>query len=132
MTEESRITDEMRAVIGKEGEPVRMELDKTTIRWFARAVGHTDRIFYDEDYAKSKGHRSIVAPPGFLGQVVYVPGRSTSIRGFPPMPGLKATRALNGERAGRMGTMLFIVGESNYHNQDGKLVATERNTEILY
>jgi hypothetical protein len=31
-----------------------------------------------------------------------------------------------------MGTLLIIVGESNYHNQDGKLVATERNTEILY
>ena len=143
MTEESRISDEMRAIIGKEGEPVRMELDKTTIRWFARAVGHTDLIFYDEDYARSKGHRSIVAPPGFLGQGVYIPGSMISIRGFPPIPGLKVTRALNGgtafeyygeeicagdvltrvtkiadmqERAGRMGTMLIIVGESNYYN----------------
>jgi hypothetical protein len=159
MTEESRITDEMRGIIGKEGEPVKMEVDKTTIRWFARAVGHTDLIYYDEDYAKSKGHRGLVAPPGFLGQIVYLPGSTISIRGFPPMPGLQITRALNGgtsfeyydeeicagdalrrvtkivdleERAGRMGTMVIIVGESNYYNSVGKLVATERNTEIVY
>jgi hypothetical protein len=159
VTGESRITDEMRAIIGKEGEPARMELDKTTIRWFARAVGHSDLIFYDEDYARNKGHRGIVAPPGFLGQMVYVPGSSVNIRGFPPLPGLVITRALNGgtsfeyydeeicagdvltrvtkiadlqERPGRTGTMLIVVGESNYYNSDGKLVATERNTELFY
>ncbi len=159
MTQEPRITDNMRAVIGKEGEPTRMELDKTTIRWFARAVGHTDPVYYDEEYAKSKGHRSIPAPPGFLGQIVYTPGSMISIRGFPPMPDLKVSRALNGgtefeyygeeicagdvlqrvtkiadlqERTGRMGTMVIITGESNYYNQTGKLVATERNTEIVY
>jgi acyl dehydratase len=159
VTEESRITDAMRAIIGKEGEPTRMDVDKTSIRWFARAVGHTDLVYYDEEYAKSKGHRGILAPPGFLGQIAYAPGSMISIRGFPPMPDLKVTRALNGgtafqyygedvcagdalsrvtkiadlqERAGRMGSMVIITGESNYYNQDGKLVATETNTEIVY
>ncbi len=55
MTEEAIITDEMRAVIGKEAEPLTVEVDKTAIRWFARAVGHTDLVYYDEAYAKSKG-----------------------------------------------------------------------------
>ncbi|MGA2285592.1 MAG: MaoC family dehydratase N-terminal domain-containing protein, partial [Dehalococcoidia bacterium] len=36
------------------------------------------------------------------------------------------------ERPGRAGTMLIVVGESNYYNSDGKLMATERNTEIFY
>ncbi len=159
MTEESRITDEMRAIIGKEGEPTRMELDRTTIRWFARAVGYTDLIYYDEDYAKAKGHRSIVAPPGFFGQIAYFPGSSINIRGFPPIPDLVITRALNGgtsfeyygedicagdvlsritkiadiqERSGRGGSMLIVTGESNYYDSSGTLVATERNTEIFY
>ena len=71
---ESLITDEMRASIGREGPPVRHEVDKTGIRMFARAVGHIDLIFFDEEHAKSKGHRSIVAPPGYLGATVARPG----------------------------------------------------------
>ena len=162
MTEESLITDEMRAAIGKEGEPVTLEVDKTTIRWFARAVGHTDLIYYDEQYAKSKGHRSIVAPPGFFGHPVYIPPASSGgvgARGVPRLPNVKVTRALNGgtefeyygedicagdvlkrvskiagiqERAGSLGKMLIITSESNFYNTEGKLVATERGTSILY
>ena len=71
---ESLITDEMRASIRREGPPVRHEVDKTGIRMFARAVGHIDLIFFDEEHAKSKGHRSIVAPPGYLGATVARPG----------------------------------------------------------
>jgi acyl dehydratase len=42
---------------------------------FARAVGHTDPIFYDEEAAKARGYRSLVAPPGFLGTPVFNPSR---------------------------------------------------------
>src|SRR3972149_1341642 len=75
MTQESPslITEEMRAGIGREGPPVRHEGDKTGIRMFARAVGHTDLVFYDEEYAKSKGHRSIIAPPSYLGTPAFSP-----------------------------------------------------------
>jgi hypothetical protein len=72
---ESMITDEMRASIGREGPPSRHEVDKTGIRMFARSVGHTDPIFYDEEHAKSKGYRSIIAPPGYLGTPVFNPRR---------------------------------------------------------
>lgn len=72
---ESMITDEMRASIGKEGPPSRHEVDKTGIRMFARSVGHTDPIFYDEEAAKARGYRSLVAPPGFLGTPIFNPGR---------------------------------------------------------
>jgi hypothetical protein len=160
MTEDSLITDEMRAAIGKEGEPVTLEVHKTTIRWFARAVGHTDLIFYDEKYAQDKGHRSIVAPPGFLGHPVYTPQAGiVGARGITRPAGVKVSRALNGgtefeyygedicagdvltrmakivgiqERAGSLGKMLIISNESNYYSADGTLVATERSTGILY
>ena len=164
MTEESLITDEMRAAIGKEGEPLTVEVDKTAIRWFARAVGHTDLVYYDEAYAKSKGHRSIVCPPGFLGHAIHTPQDPTniignSVRRTPALPGLKITRILNGgtefeyygedicagdvlksvtkvadlrERTGALGKMLFLVTESNFYNPEGKLVATERDTGIIY
>ncbi len=101
MTEESILTDEMRSVVGVEGEPQTIEVDKTAIRWFARAVGHTDLVFYDEDYAKSKGHRSIIAPPGFLGHAIHTPQNPTNIVGnsikkAPAIPGLHLGRLLNG------------------------------------
>jgi hypothetical protein len=76
----SVVTDKMREAVGKEGAPTTMEVDKTGCRMFARAVGHADLIFYDEEYAKSKGHRSIVAPPGFLGTPVFKP-RGTGLDG---------------------------------------------------
>ncbi len=70
----SVITDEMRAVVGVESSPMVMEVEKTNCRMFARAVGHTDPIYYDESEAKARGYRSIVAPPGFLGTPVFRPG----------------------------------------------------------
>ncbi len=70
----SIITDEMRAAIDKESPPAVMEVEKTNCRMFARSVGHTDPIFYDEAAAKARGFRSIVAPPGFLGTPIFRPG----------------------------------------------------------
>ncbi|MEO9254005.1 MAG: MaoC family dehydratase N-terminal domain-containing protein, partial [Tepidiformaceae bacterium] len=46
----------MRAEIGKESTPWTSEVDKTAIRMFARSVGHTDPVFYDEAAAKAAGY----------------------------------------------------------------------------
>jgi hypothetical protein len=73
-TTDSVITDEMRSAIGVEGPPTVMEVENTSCRMFARSVGHTDPIFYDEAAAKARGYRSIVAPPGFLGTPIFKPG----------------------------------------------------------
>jgi len=164
VTEESLITDGMRAAIGKEGEPQTIEVDKTAIRWFARAVGHTDLVYYDEAYAKSKGHRSIVCPPGFLGHAIHTPLNPSdtignSLRRPPALPGLEIRRIVNGgtefeyydedicagdvmksvtkladlqEKTGTLGKMLFLSTETHLYNPQGKLVATERDTGIVY
>ncbi len=162
MTEGSAITDEMRSVIGQETEPLTVEVDKTAIRMFARAVGHTDLIFYDEEYAKSKGHRGLVCPPGFAGHAIHTPLKPTNIIGSSTtqMPDIKTkiVRVLNGgtefeyfddicagdvltavskitdirERAGASGAMLFVVRETSYTNQQGKLLAVERGTAIMF
>jgi acyl dehydratase len=70
----SVITDEMRAAVGVDGPPIVMEVERTNCRMFARAVGHTDPIFYDEQAAKARGYRDILAPPGFLGTPIFQPG----------------------------------------------------------
>lgn len=157
--QESVITDEMREAVGKESEPMTLEVEKTGCRMFARAVGHTDRIFYDEDYARSRGHRSVVAPPGFLGTPVFSPGSGGGRQG-PPGRGFSIPykRVLNGgtdieyfadvcagdtltaatklsdltERDGKMGPMLIVQTETTYRNAAGEIVAVQRGTAIRY
>jgi hypothetical protein len=157
MTQEAQslITDEMRASIGREGPPGRHEVDKTGIRMFARAVGHTDQIFYDEDHARSKGYRSLVCPPGYLGTAVFNPAASR--------PGAaqtgRRTLNLNGgneyeytgvaicagdvltsvakvvsidEVTTRRGPMLVTRRETTYTNQDGEVVCRSYNTGLQY
>ena len=158
MTQTSLITEEMRAAIGRESEPVTYEVDNTGCRQFARAVGYTDPIFYDETAAKAAGYRGIVAPPGFLGLAVIIPGRSQP-RG-PEAAGFQTNlkRVLNGgtdyeyfedvcsgdvltgtmkssdiqEREGKMGPMLIVSTETTYKNQAGKTVCIMRGGFIRY
>ncbi|HEY8489586.1 MAG TPA: MaoC family dehydratase N-terminal domain-containing protein [Dehalococcoidia bacterium] len=156
-TEESLITDEMRAQIGKESPPTILEVDKTGIRMFARAVGYTDLIFYDEAYAKEQGYKTLPAPPGFLGTPQYRPRDASE--GGPPVRSLnpRLRRVLNGgteyeyldtiyagdvltattkivdlqERQGSIGKMLITVRETTYKRGD-QVVAKMRGTTINY
>ena len=156
MTAESLITDEMRAVIGVESEPWTLEVDKSSIRMFARAVGYTDPIFYDEDFAKSKGYRSLPAPPHYLGTPVFNPVPSDAAFGRRRFES-PFKRGLNGgtdieyfdticagdvltavskisdivERRGSLGPMLITTTETTYR-RDGEVVAITRNTGIQY
>ncbi len=155
---ESVITDEMREAVGKENPPTTLEVENTNCRMYARSVGHTDPIFYDEEHAKSKGYRGIVAPPGFFGTPTFKPGGG---RGEGP-PGrgysIPYKRVLNGgteyeyfetvcagdtltsttkisgfsERAGSIGPMLITERETTYTNQDSKVVAKMVGTTIQY
>lgn len=81
--EQSVISDEMRAAIGVESEPWTVEVDKTAVRMFARAVGYTDPLFYDEAFAKQKGYRSLPCPPHYLGTAVFNPANSDPTFGGP-------------------------------------------------
>jgi hydroxyacyl-ACP dehydratase HTD2-like protein with hotdog domain len=160
MTTGSVITDEMRAAIGVESPPYTLELDKTSVRMFARAVGYTDPLFYDEEFATSKGYRSLPAPPHYLGTPVFDPASADATFGAPRgRPALQSPfkRRLNGgtdieyfdticagdvltatskiadlaERQGSIGTMLITTTETTYR-RDGKVVAISRGTGIAY
>jgi acyl dehydratase len=153
--EQSLITDEMRASIGVEGPPRRLEVDRTSIRMFARAAGHTDPVFYDVEEARRRGHRDLIAPPGYLGTGVFAPAGEAGPRRRPG--GL--TRGLNGgneyeyydvitagdvlearsktvdiqERQASIGRMIITRSETTYRRlSDGKVVARGWNTGISY
>lgn len=153
----SIITGEMRARIGVESDPVPYEVDNTGCRQFARAVGYTDPVYYDEAAAKARGCRGIPAPVGFLGHPVVVPGQP-SRAGEAFRMDIPYKRVLNGgtdieylqdvcagdhltavtklsgltEREGRMGPMLIVNTETTFRNERGETVAISRGTAIRY
>lgn len=101
-TADSLVTEEMRATIGKKSEPTTYEVDRTAVRMFARAVGHTDPVYYSEDDARAAGYRSLPTPPGYLGTPIYDPRTSDPTFGGrrggapPPQPSRPLKRVLNG------------------------------------
>lgn len=157
MTQATVITDKMRELIGKESEPVPYEVDNTGCRQFARAVGYTDPVFFDEAHARAKGYRGILAPPGFLGHPIIVPGRpqpqspyqqldipykrvlnaGTDIEYFDDIcsgDALTATSRITDltEHEGKIGPMLIVSQETTFRNQDGDVVAIMRGAAIRY
>lgn len=155
MSDETLITDDMRRSIGVEGPPRRLEVDRTMIRLFARAVGYTDAVFYDAGEARKHGYRDIIAPPGYLGTPVFQPTEAAQPR---VRPG-GMTRGLNAgndyeyfdvitagdvlearsktveivERPGSLGPMIITTTETTYTRLgDGKVVAKARGTGISY
>jgi hypothetical protein len=157
--EQSLITDEMRASIGRDSPATVYEVEKLGCRQFARAVGHTDPVFYEEEHARSLGYRSILAPPGYLGSPVYRPGPMSDPGTPDPAAGGRVWRALNGgseyaysgvpicagdvltavtkvvdmrETRSSLGPMVITRRESVYTNQDGEVVCRATGTLIQY
>lgn len=151
---QSVVTDAMRAQIGVESEPWTLEVFPTDVRMFARSVGHTDPVFYDEDEAKRRGYRALPAPPGYMGTPVFNPARpARSLRELD----VPYKRRLNGgteteyfdvicagdvltatshiasieETRGSIGPMLITTTETVYKRGD-TVVAKSRGTGIRY
>lgn len=83
MAENFEISDEMRRVIGIESPPWTHEVTTTSVRGFARGVGYTDRVYFDEAAAKQAGYRSLPCPPTYLGTPVFIPGECSDTFGGP-------------------------------------------------
>jgi acyl dehydratase len=155
MAEESLITDEMRKMVGYETPMLTYEIEKEPIRRWADAIGDPNPLYHDEEYARSRGYRSIIAPPGFVPQYRYpAQGGEWPLR----LVKTSLTRSLNGgneyeffkpaqagdvltaitkvvdlyERKGKMGMMLFQTMETTFRNQDGDIVVKARYTGISY
>ena len=76
MADKIEITPEMRAVVGVESPPWTHELTTTSVRAFARGVGYTDVVYFDEAEARKRGYRSLPAPATYMGTPIFIPGKS--------------------------------------------------------
>ncbi len=67
------LPDEVTKFIGKSIGVVACEVEKGSIKRFADAVGETNPLYWDEEYAAKSRYGSIIAPPGFFGWPVKLP-----------------------------------------------------------
>jgi len=70
------LPEEVTKFIGKSTGTSVFEVEKEAIRRFADAVGDTNPLYWDEEYARNSRHGSIVAPPGLICAPWYA-GRQT-------------------------------------------------------
>lgn len=159
MAEAQGMTDELRAMIGvMTEEPVILEVERGAIRRYADAIDDPNRVYRDVEYARSKGHRELICPPGFFGWPVKagdaMSGMSSLVAlfgraGFPRLLDggmeyeffvpVRAGDTLTSygkvadiaEREGKSGKMLIMTRETTYVNQNGDTVAKVRSNLIF-
>tara|TARA_B100000965_G_scaffold337427_1_gene304221 strand:- start:183 stop:620 length:438 start_codon:yes stop_codon:yes gene_type:complete len=60
-----------RSLINKKYPTVKFDIEKQRLKFFSKATGQTDPVYFDEIIAREKGFPSILAPPTFLTTVGY-------------------------------------------------------------
>ena len=149
MTPNEIITDEMRSFIGLESDPVTYVVEKHSIEHFARAIGESNPIYFDEQFAKDNVG-GIIAPPTFIRLFRpkrlekqfpdsfsnLVDGGSSYIFYEKIFVGDKITVVSKLKdlfiKSGSFGDMMFKISLTSYTNQKNILVAEQEITTILY
>jgi len=141
-----------RNLIGKTYEPVIFKVTDQRLKFFAKATGQTDPIYFDHDIAVNQGHKGIVCPPTFL---ILVGMEQKNPFQFLEDLDIKIERMLHagqefiykelvyeGDKL-RMeteiidmydkkeGLLQFCILESKFRNQHSKHVATLKNTIVV-
>ncbi|MEX2238672.1 MAG: MaoC family dehydratase N-terminal domain-containing protein [Dehalococcoidia bacterium] len=154
--------DEARKMVGQESEPWPYEVTTTSVRMYARAIGYSDKVFYDIDEAKRRGYRGLPVPPGYLGTPIFDPERSDPTFGFPRGQGPRLNLPLKGLLDGGTSTEysgdwicsgdtlevtqrladisqkqgalgnMVFVTNEAVYKRDGEVVAQQRLTSIHY
>ncbi len=65
------LPEEVTELIGKSGEVAVFNVEKEPIKRFADAVGDSNPLYWDEEFARTSRYNSIIAPPGFVSAPWY-------------------------------------------------------------
>lgn len=139
--------------IGVESEPREIEVERGQLRFFAKATGETNPIYFDEEAARAAGHRALPAPPTFLFSLAL--GARAKRGDIIDDLGADPGRVLHGEQrfvhhrtiyAGDVitlttktvdiyekkgGALEFIVQDTEGKNQHGELCVTMRFVTVV-
>ena len=152
MPEEKILTfEEIKQRAGEEIEET-LEVDKSMIRNFAQGIGDKNPLWTDEEYARSKGYKTIIAPPGFFQAAVM----SSAFTRFRPTMNIGRGVDAGGEweiyepveagdvltntfkfadvvqEEGKKGMKTFLKFETTHVNQQGKTVARSRSQILKF
>lgn len=141
-----------KSFIGVETEPRSIEVEKGQLRFFAKATGEKNPIYFDEAAAKAAGHPALPAPPTFL---FCLETMAPSRDGVMAKLGIDIGRVLHGEQqftcgkpiyAGdtitmktriadiydkKGGALDFIVQDTEAVNQKGEKVGVSRTVIVV-
>ena len=146
------ITDAARALIGVEQSPVTIEVDKSALKKFARAIKAPEQpnpLYYDEEHAGASKYGSIIAAPTFgssfswLGEVLekvnptmgkYRVGLNGGneyelfepIRAGDVLTAHPKLADLEEKPRDDGGAMLIVTLQADFYGQDGTKVLTAR------
>lgn len=138
-----------KSIIGLEGSTFSVEVEKRHIRQFADAIGDSNPLYTDEEYAKNTFYEGIIAPPTFL-IALSSEGNHLPLK-------LDEKRMLHGEQEfiyyrsirlgdrlickskvadlyekdGNSGKMQFLVLDTEFKDESGEMVAISR-MNIIY
>jgi acyl dehydratase len=139
-----------RSLIGRESDPVLVEVERGAIRRLADALGDANPLYVDEAAARAAGYPAPIAPPTFpvvlsvnerfrhsldLGTRSLLVGEVSVDYGRPVVAGdrltVKSRVADVQERSGTSGSSDVLVVETDGRAADGQLVFRVRETFIL-
>jgi acyl dehydratase len=128
-----------------------LEIERSRLRFFAKAIGETDPVYTDPDAARAAGYPDLPAPPTFLFAAELDSGAAFRLV---EMLGIPIAKLLHGEQgftyhapacAGdtvtvrstvsdiydkKQGALEFVVKTSRAVNQRGELVAELRSVLV--
>jgi hypothetical protein len=131
-----------RSLYGQEHQAGPFEVTREIILAFNKSIGESSPTFNNEGAAQAAGYLSIVAPPALctifvrrvelpdinlkFGRTRFHAGQRVQARA-PVVAGDQLTASSHLKevypKTGRTGTMVFIVWETTFRNQDGVVVA---------
>lgn len=135
-------------------------MGRAGIRYFALALGDENPLYVDEAYAREAGYPSVIAPPTFVCETNQYAHRAPNDDGYIghawelPITGCRMVRGghdyefsrpvlpsdrisvtwriedISEHHSGRGGTLLVVVAAATFTNQDGEMLARNRETLI--
>lgn len=158
MVESSPTTGEkLQKLIGTRSEPVIFKVEEGAIQRYAEAIGDSNPLYNDIDYARKSKFGRLMCPPGFTGWPVKhrritegpvellvkagAPARlldgGVEFEFFEPIGAgdilaASTTIAEITEKQTRLGRTLFTTIEVDYINQNGNLALKAKQTFIMF
>jgi acyl dehydratase len=142
--------------IGVVSEPRIVDVEEGFLKFFAKATGETNPIYYDEDAARAAGHPAILMPPTyFFSLQMSHPAKRGDLFDAEHGFGINMQRLLHGEEeftyhrpvyagdrititttnediyAKKGGALEFVVQTSRFENRDGELCAEARQIAVV-